>query len=97
MGMLVNGEWRDVWYDTSRTGYRFMRQGSAFRNWVTADGGSGPTGDGGFPGERGRRAVGDLMKLAKHHPYVPPAAATGARTHSKFLQTKGMDCNEQEY
>jgi putative glutathione S-transferase len=58
MGMLVNGEWRD-WYDTSGTGDRFVRQDSAFRNWVTADGGSGPTGDGGFPGERGRRAVGD--------------------------------------
>jgi glutathionyl-hydroquinone reductase len=54
MGMLIDGEWRDVWYDTSATGGRFVRQDSAFRNWVTADGAPGPTGEGGFPAERGR-------------------------------------------
>jgi putative glutathione S-transferase len=54
MGMLVEGEWRDVWYDTSRSGGRFERAQSSFRSWVTADGGPGPTGQGGFPAERGR-------------------------------------------
>jgi glutathionyl-hydroquinone reductase len=34
MAMLVNGEWRDVTYDTSSTGGRFERPPSAFRNWV---------------------------------------------------------------
>jgi putative glutathione S-transferase len=46
MGMLIDGEWRDVWYDTSATGGRFVRQDSAF-NWVTAEGAPGLTGDGG--------------------------------------------------
>jgi putative glutathione S-transferase len=41
MGMLVEGKWQDVWYDTESTGGRFVRQASAFRDWVTADGSSG--------------------------------------------------------
>jgi len=53
MGMLVDGEWHDVWYDTASTGGRFERKASAFRNWVTPDGASGPSGAGGFPAERG--------------------------------------------
>ena len=48
MGMLVDGQWKDVWYDTSATKGRFVRQQSAFRNWITADGSSG------FPAESGR-------------------------------------------
>ncbi len=54
MGLLVEGEWRDRWYDTESTGGRFVRQDSAFRNWVTADGSPGPTGQGGFKAEAGR-------------------------------------------
>ncbi|MEG9529665.1 MAG: glutathione S-transferase family protein, partial [Hyphomicrobiales bacterium] len=38
MGLLVDGVWRDQWYDTAATGGRFERKASAFRNWVTADG-----------------------------------------------------------
>jgi putative glutathione S-transferase len=41
MGLLVNGQWQDVWYPTEKTGGRFVRQESSFRNWVTADGSSG--------------------------------------------------------
>lgn len=54
MGMLVDGVWKDVWYDTEKTKGRFQRQDSRFRNWVTADGSAGPTGDGGFKAEAGR-------------------------------------------
>ena len=54
MGLLVEGRWQDKWYDTSASGGRFERQASQFRNWVTADGGAGPSGDGGFPAEAGR-------------------------------------------
>jgi putative glutathione S-transferase len=53
MGMLVDGEWRDVWYDTLSTGGRFVRQKSTFRNWITPDGAAGPTGGEGFPGGAG--------------------------------------------
>ena len=38
MGMLVEGVWRDQWYDTKSTGGRFVRSDSRFRNWITADG-----------------------------------------------------------
>jgi glutathionyl-hydroquinone reductase len=69
MGMLVEGEWRDVWYDTSSTGGRFVRQKSAFRNWITSDGAAGPTGEGGFPAER-----------ARYHLYVSLACPWAHRT-----------------
>ena len=26
MGLLINGEWRDQWYDTSSSGGRFLRK-----------------------------------------------------------------------
>ena len=48
MGLLVGGEWKDEWYDTRATGGRFRRHEQVFRNWVTADGAAGPSGDGGF-------------------------------------------------
>jgi len=48
MGMLVDGQWQDKWYDTKSTGGRFERKQSAFRNAITADG------SGGFQAEAGR-------------------------------------------
>jgi putative glutathione S-transferase len=38
MGRLIEGQWRDEWYDTTSTGGRFVRKESAFRDWVRADG-----------------------------------------------------------
>jgi len=38
MGLLVDGEWRDRWYDTESSGGRFERPESGFRHWVRADG-----------------------------------------------------------
>ena len=54
MGLLVDGEWQDKWYDTSSTGGKFERSAAQFRNWVTADGSAGPSGDSGFKAESGR-------------------------------------------
>jgi putative glutathione S-transferase len=54
MGLLVNGEWRDVWYDTGKTDGRFVRHDAGFRNWVTVDGSPGPSGESGFKAEAGR-------------------------------------------
>ncbi|RXF73513.1 glutathione S-transferase family protein [Hansschlegelia zhihuaiae] len=54
MGLLVDGNWQDKWYDTSKSGGRFERQASQFRNWITADGSPGPTGEGGFKAGAGR-------------------------------------------
>ena len=41
MGYLLNGEWREGWYDTAKTGGEFVRSQSAFRDRITADGSSG--------------------------------------------------------
>ena len=48
MGLLVDGVWRDAWYDTSASKGSFVREEAKFRSRVTADGSSG------FPAERGR-------------------------------------------
>ncbi len=48
MGLLVDGKWRDEWYDTKSTGGRFVRKEAQFRDRVTADGSSG------FKAESGR-------------------------------------------
>lgn len=69
MGLLVNGQWEDKWYDTASTGGRFVRKAAAFRNWVTPDGSAGPTGFGGFRAEAGR-----------YHLYVSLACPWAHRT-----------------
>ncbi len=38
MGLLVDGQWSDHWYDTKSSGGRYLRQESSFRDWVRADG-----------------------------------------------------------
>ena len=79
MGLLVEGEWRDQWYDTKATGGRFKRDVSRFRNWVTADGRAGPTGDPGFQAAAGR-----------YHLYVSYACPWAHRTLI-FRKLKGLE------
>ena len=69
MGQLVNGEWHDTWYDTSKTGGKFVRSQTSFRNWVTEGGEAGPSGTGGFPAASGR-----------YHLYVSLACPWAHRT-----------------
>jgi putative glutathione S-transferase len=69
MGLLVDGVWHDQWYDTAKTGGRFVREDAPFRNWITADGSPGPTGKGGFKAEPGR-----------YHLYVSYACPWAHRT-----------------
>lgn len=69
MGSLVNGVWRDGWYDTESTAGRFVRQPSRFRNWVTPDGATGPGGAPGFAAASGR-----------YHLYVSLACPWAHRT-----------------
>ncbi len=69
MGMLVEGKWHDVWYDTKATKGRFERSASQFRNWITPDGAPGPSGHGGFKAEAGR-----------YHLYVSLACPWAHRT-----------------
>jgi putative glutathione S-transferase len=79
MGLLVDGEWHDTWYDTGSTGGRFVRKESVFRNWVTADGRPGPSGEGGFRAEPGR-----------YHLYVSLACPWAHRTLI-FRALKGLE------
>nr|WP_321269914.1 glutathione S-transferase family protein [uncultured Tolumonas sp.] len=54
--MLVNGKWTANWDPVQATDNKggFVRQISSFRHWVTPDGASGVTGEGGFQAEAGR-------------------------------------------
>ena len=79
MGLLIDGKWHDKWYDTGQTGGRFVRQESAFRNWITPDGAPGPSGTGGFEAERGR-----------YHLYVSLACPWAHRTLI-FRALKGLE------
>ena len=54
MGLLIDGQWHDQWYDTEATGGRFVRSDAGFRHWITPDGQAGPSGDAGFRAEAGR-------------------------------------------
>ena len=54
MGLLVDGQWHDKWYDTKSTGGKFVRSQAQFRNWITADGSAGESGKAGFQAESGR-------------------------------------------
>ncbi|HNR23518.1 MAG TPA: glutathione S-transferase family protein [Steroidobacteraceae bacterium] len=52
MGLLIDGEWHDEWYDTADG--EFRREEASFRDWLTADGGAGPGGQRGHRAEAGR-------------------------------------------
>ena len=79
MGLLVDGEWKDVWYDTKPSKGQFVRAQSSFRDYVTDDGSPGPTGRGGFKAESGR-----------YHLYVSYACPWAHRTLI-FRKLKGLE------
>ena len=68
-GVFVDGVWHTEWYDAKATGGRFVPFEPVFRNWVTADGSPGPSGEGGFAAEPGR-----------YHLYVSLACPWAHRT-----------------
>jgi glutathionyl-hydroquinone reductase len=53
MGSMIDGKWSSE-DRPSGSGGQFVRQPSQFRNWITADGSPGPSGDGGFAAEPDR-------------------------------------------
>lgn len=79
MGMLQEGRWVDQWYDTKATSGRFVRKAPQFRNWITADGSAGPSGNSGFKAEDGR-----------YHLYVSLACPWAHRTLI-FRALKGLE------
>ncbi|MCW8886230.1 MAG: glutathione S-transferase family protein [Motiliproteus sp.] len=79
MGLLVSGQWVDRWYDTESNAGAFKRQQSQFRNWITADGSAGPSGENGFKAEPDR-----------YHLYVSLACPWAHRTLI-FRAIKGLE------
>ena len=79
MGLLINGEWHDKWYDTRLSKGRFKREDAAFRNWITPDGSAGPTGTSGFCAEPDR-----------YHLYISLACPWAHRTLI-FRKLKGLE------
>jgi putative glutathione S-transferase len=69
MGQLVDGTWHDTWYDTGKSGGRFVRSEAPWRDWVTADGAPAPGRTRGFKAEPGR-----------YHLYVSLACPWAHRT-----------------
>jgi putative glutathione S-transferase len=77
MGLLVDGVWQQ---DAARTkDGQFIRPTSSFRNWVTADGSAGPSGQSSFKAEPGR-----------YHLYVSLACPWAHRTVI-FRKLKGLE------
>ena len=69
MGLLIDGQWHDQWYDTKSSNGKFVRTEAQYRHWITRDGSAGPTGDAGFRAEPGR-----------YHLYVSLACPWAHRT-----------------
>jgi putative glutathione S-transferase len=78
MGLLVEGRWHDQWYESSKDG-AFQREQAKRRNWITADGRPGPSGEGGFKAEAGR-----------YHLYVSLACPWAHRTLI-YRKLKGLE------
>lgn len=79
MGLLVDGQWQDKWYDTESSGGRFEREDAGFRNWVTVDGSAGPSGVGGFK-----------AKANRYHLYVSLACPWAHRA-LVYRKLKGLE------
>ena len=69
MGVLIDGKWHEDGQVQTDSRGSFVRDDSVFRNWVTADGAPGITGDGGFGAEPGR-----------YHLFVSPSCPWAHRT-----------------
>ncbi|WP_067582664.1 glutathione S-transferase family protein [Endozoicomonas ascidiicola] len=81
MGLLVNGQWQDTWYETGKNNGDFKREAAQLRNWITVDSASGPSGEGGFKAESGR-----------YHLYVSLACPWAHRTLI-FRTLKGLEAH----
>lgn len=48
MGLLVDGQWQDKWYDTGKSKGKFVREDAQFRHWLSDDSQAQ------FPADKGR-------------------------------------------
>lgn len=79
MSLLINGKLESDWMAHETQDGEFIRMDSQFRNWITANGQPGPTGEGGFPAEAGR-----------YHLYISYACPWAHRTMI-FRAIKGLE------
>jgi putative glutathione S-transferase len=79
MGFFVEGVWHEDTPENRHERGRFVRTPSRYRNWITADGSAGPSGEGGFPAAAGR-----------YHLYVAHACPWAYRT-TLFRKLKKLD------
>jgi len=79
MGYLIDGKWHDKWRSTDARDGSFIRPDAKIRNWITATGEPGPTGEGGFKAESGR-----------YHLYVSASCPWAHRTII-FRLLKGLE------
>ncbi len=79
MGFLINGVWHDKWRDTEAKDGSFVRPDAKIRNWVTATGEPGLSGDAGFKAEAGR-----------YHLYIAASCPWAHRTMI-FRHLKGLE------
>lgn len=79
MGLLVDGQWHDKWYDTEKSDGKFVRDEAKFRSWITPDGSAGPSGKEGFKAEKNR-----------YHLYISHACPWAHRTMI-FRVLKGLE------
>ncbi len=78
MGLLVDGQWQDRWYENSKAG-EFQREQAQRRGWITPDGSSGPDGQPAVPAQAGR-----------YHLYVSLACPWAHRTLI-YRKLKGLE------
>ena len=78
MGMLIDGKWTEDEVAQNQGG-KFLRPDSIFRNWVTVDGSSGPSGFSGFKAEPNR-----------YHLYISHNCPWAYRT-ILFRKLKGLE------
>ncbi|WP_336972854.1 glutathione S-transferase family protein [Alcaligenes sp. PF14] len=69
MGMMIDGQWHSKEPVSSTQSHTFQRAQSAFRDWITADGGPGPDGQAAQPAQANR-----------YHLYVSLACPWAHRT-----------------
>lgn len=79
MGFMIDGVWHAEEPEKNDKDGAFKRPETSFRNWVTADGEAGPSGDGGFKAEPGR-----------YHLYICHACPWAHRTMI-FRALKGLE------
>ena len=79
MGHLLHGNWHDGGFVSDNDKGAFKRAEASFRNWITADGSAGSSGEGDFPAQAGR-----------YHLYVSYACPWAHRTLI-FRALKGLE------